>query len=235
MPHIDMIAFDFDGTLADSEKLMIPDMLVHLEEGYGVKLDIMDWISHGYLGLAGQKLVDKINYEHDVRIDLLEFEKEREHRAAILINLHGLNATPNLEIALNFVKNEGFKRCVVSNALRSKLSFSLPFVWHEEGTNLADYFGENYVSARDDVPHTKPAPDAYLFAAEMMGVKPENALAVEDSVGGAVSALNAGFITFGYVGTSYNHEEHAQVLKDNGVKYILWDWNDFPRMVHEIG
>lgn len=50
-----------------------------------------------------------------------------------------------------------------------------------------------YVSvSRDDVPSGKPAPDPYRKAAEILGVKPSRAVAVEDTETGIASALAAG-------------------------------------------
>ena len=47
----------------------------------------------------------------------------------------------------------------------------------------------------DDVERTKPAPECYLRAAELLGVAPGRALAVEDSLQGLASARGAGMET----------------------------------------
>ena len=46
--------------------------------------------------------------------------------------------------------------------------------------------------AQDEVEHSKPAPDLFLRAAELLGVAPEDCVAVEDSPTGVESALAAG-------------------------------------------
>ena len=48
----------------------------------------------------------------------------------------------------------------------------------------------------DSVPKGKPAPDVYLYAAEQLGVKPEDCLALEDSPNGARSAIAAGMTCY---------------------------------------
>jgi HAD superfamily hydrolase (TIGR01509 family) len=50
------------------------------------------------------------------------------------------------------------------------------------------------VVTRDDVARGKPHPDAYLRAAELLGVRPENCLAVEDSFNGIRAAHAAGMM-----------------------------------------
>src|SRR5487761_1222450 len=48
------------------------------------------------------------------------------------------------------------------------------------------------VLSAEDVPHSKPAPDIYLAAAERLGLRPERCVAVEDSTNGLRSAAAAG-------------------------------------------
>jgi HAD superfamily hydrolase (TIGR01509 family) len=44
----------------------------------------------------------------------------------------------------------------------------------------------------DEIEHGKPHPDAYLRAAELLGLAPEDTVAIEDSPTGAASAASAG-------------------------------------------
>lgn len=53
------------------------------------------------------------------------------------------------------------------------------------------------VVAGDDVSDPKPAPEAYLLAAEKLGVDIRNCVVFEDSPAGCQSALSAGAITIG--------------------------------------
>ena len=48
------------------------------------------------------------------------------------------------------------------------------------------------VVCREDAPRAKPAPDLYLRAVELVGVAPDEALALEDSPNGIAAAKNAG-------------------------------------------
>jgi HAD superfamily hydrolase (TIGR01509 family) len=55
---------------------------------------------------------------------------------------------------------------------------------------IAELF--NPVITVDDVAHGKPAPDAYLLAAQRLGVDPAQCVAYEDSGSGMTSAREAG-------------------------------------------
>ena len=62
-------------------------------------------------------------------------------------------------------------------------------------SGLARYFQATV--AGDEVAHGKPAPDVYLAAAERLGVRPADCLAVEDTGHGAASAVAAGMRVIG--------------------------------------
>ena len=61
---------------------------------------------------------------------------------------------------------------------------------HLERLGLRQYF--DCVQARDDVELTKPDPELYLSAVEILGAKPEEAIAFEDSPNGILAAKRAG-------------------------------------------
>ena len=57
--------------------------------------------------------------------------------------------------------------------------------------------GESFplIVAKDDVRQVKPAPDCYTLALERLGLKPDEAVALEDSPTGIASAKAAGIRT----------------------------------------
>jgi len=87
------------------------------------------------------------------------------------------------------------------------------------------------------VPTTKPDPAIYLHACKVIGKKPEECVAVEDSKSGTLSAVRAGIPTIGYVGSyggAVKQKEMAAVLKEAGVKVMMEHWKDFPKCLAEI-
>lgn len=63
---------------------------------------------------------------------------------------------------------------------------------HLRRADFTDFF--QVVIGGDMVEHSKPLPDIYLKACELLGVKPENAIAIEDSPNGIRSAAAAGML-----------------------------------------
>ncbi|HEX8630667.1 MAG TPA: HAD family phosphatase [Catenuloplanes sp.] len=96
-------------------------------------------------------------------------------------------------------------------------------------TGLASLFpaGVRY-SAEDSlpVPRSKPDPAVYLFAGQRLGCAGGQALAVEDSLPGAQSAVAAGFPTVGNVMFVPDGEraDRAEVLRRAGVCAIISSW-----------
>lgn len=88
-------------------------------------------------------------------------------------------------------------------------------------------------------PTTKPDPAIYLHACKVIGVKPEECVAVEDSKSGATAAFRAGIPCIAYVG-SYNgdkkQKELAGVLTGPGVecKNVMYNWSEFEKCLAEI-
>ena len=62
----------------------------------------------------------------------------------------------------------------------------------------------------DDVIRNKPAPDSYLFAAQRLGISPERALVIEDSLQGVAAAREAGMDVVAILrGRAPNFARHA--------------------------
>src|SRR5690606_15536346 len=63
---------------------------------------------------------------------------------------------------------------------------------HLRALGIRSYF--EAVATADDVEIGKPDPAVYRLAAERLGVRPEDALAIEDSPSGALGAVRAGLV-----------------------------------------
>ena len=87
-------------------------------------------------------------------------------------------------LTLKYLKEKGVKVGLATSTVRERATGYL------KAHHIDRYFDELVFG--DTVAHGKPAPDIYLKACEMLDVRPEEAIAVEDSVNGIVSAGRAG-------------------------------------------
>jgi beta-phosphoglucomutase-like phosphatase (HAD superfamily) len=103
-----------------------------------------------------------------------------------------------------------------------------------EATGLAGLFPPAVRFSAEDslpVPTSKPDPAVYVHAGERLGVGGDEALAIEDSVTGARSAIAAGFPTLGNVLFVPEGERDARTaaLRDAGVEAIVASWREVSR------
>jgi HAD superfamily hydrolase (TIGR01509 family) len=89
---------------------------------------------------------------------------------------------------------------------------------------------ERRFSAEDSLPRptSKPDPAVYLYAAGQLGVAPEHALAVEDSLPGAQSAVAAGITTIGNVTFVADGDRAARrdALLAVGATAVIASWDE---------
>ena len=93
-----------------------------------------------------------------------------------------LKPTPGI---VEFLETLDANRCVASSSDRERVCFSL------EVAGLIRFFDDKLFSSQQ-VARSKPSPDIYIYAAEKMGVTPEVALVIEDSIPGVIAACAAG-------------------------------------------
>jgi beta-phosphoglucomutase-like phosphatase (HAD superfamily) len=87
----------------------------------------------------------------------------------------------------------------VSNGSPDHVAFVL------DTTGLAPYFEDRCHSATQSCP-PKPSPRLYQQAMARLGVRPEQCLAIEDSVPGATAAVRAGITTLGFADLASREE-----------------------------
>ncbi len=124
---------------------------------------------------------------------------------------------------LQFLKNQGKTIAVVTGSaqesLIDRLNLSFPQIFRKE-----------LMVTAFDVKHGKPDPEPYLMGLEKAGVKPEEALVIENAPLGVESAVAAGITTIG-VNTGILTE---QDLKDAGSDIVLNDMAELLSILQEV-
>ncbi|MFE3188136.1 HAD family hydrolase [Nocardia sp. NPDC059240] len=182
MARLDAVLWDMDGTLLDSEKLW--DLaLRELAAEYGRELT--EEVRHALIGASGPNafriLFEGLGIEHTPET-VAQGSDWMEQRVTELF-AGPVPWRPGAREALELVRAAGIPMALVTNTKRSLAELGL--------NTLGREFFRATVCA-DEVPHGKPAPDLYLRAAELLGVDPETAVAIEDSPTGATAAQAAG-------------------------------------------
>jgi HAD superfamily hydrolase (TIGR01509 family) len=208
----ELIIFDCDGVLVDSERLSIRIDAVFLER-LGWRMPEAEIIER-FVGRSDADMRADIERHIGGPIppDIDEsFDRlYRDTFAAELTPVDGIRE------ALDLIPTP---RCVASSGDHAKIRRNLAL------TGLAGYFGERIFSA-DDVARGKPAPDLFLHAAATLGADPAHCAVVEDSVHGVEAALAAGMRTFAYAGGV----TPADRLARPGA-VVFTDMRDLPRLL----
>jgi HAD superfamily hydrolase (TIGR01509 family) len=194
---IELIIFDCDGTLVDSEPLsngVLAEQLTELGRPTTTE-EAMEL----FMGRSMLSALATMREELGVRLpeDFLPTYRKRMYAAFEA----ELEVIPGVREALDALPH---RKCVASSASREKTRFSLTH------TGLLHHFGDDLFSARQ-VENGKPAPDLFLFAARQLRVAPASCLVVEDSLPGVQAGVAAGMRTLAFA-----HRVEAQTLERAG-------------------
>lgn len=170
--------FDCDGTIVDSMPLHYAAWKQTLAEW---DCDFDERLFYAWGGRPVADIIAALNQQHSLQMPVAEVARIKEGRYHE--QLHQLQSIP--EVVEHIHAQYGrIPLAVVSGSRRNSVLGSLTAL------NLLDKF-ETLVCA-EDYANGKPAPDAFLLAAERLGVKPVNCLVFEDTDLGIQAAVAAG-------------------------------------------
>ena len=185
----DLVIFDCDGVLVDSERLSTA-LDVELLASLGWPITQREVIDR-WVGRTDAEMRAEIG-EHLGRDIGSEWEAFAERYVATFAER--LQPIPGVAGAVDAIHAAGYPTCVASSGDLAKIRRNLAT------TGLLDRFDDRLVSA-DDVERGKPAPDLFLFAARRFGTDPGRAAVVEDSRAGVAAGVAAGMRVFAYAGS----------------------------------
>jgi HAD superfamily hydrolase (TIGR01509 family) len=212
-PAPELIIFDCDGVLVDSE-LLSCQSLADILRLSGIDLSVAEALDL-FLGRSTKAVLQ--HYREQGRELPATFladlrERVRESFAASLQPIPGI-ATVLAKLPVPF--------CVASSSDLDRVRFSLATA------GLASYFDDRLYTA-EMVARGKPAPDLFLFAARQMRVAPARTLVIEDSISGVQAAKAAGMTVWGFVGGShYQGRDGHAILRAAGADRVFERMQDF--------
>ncbi|MFF4774151.1 HAD family hydrolase [Microtetraspora fusca] len=183
---VDLVIFDCDGVLVDSEPIAVRTHSAVLTElGWPISEAEVTAMFVGRSTASINELVEErlgpeLTREAETRF-------RRLHQEAVEA---GLTPVDGIVEALDAIT---LPTCVASSGSHDKMRHTLG------RTGLYHRFDGRIFSATE-VAMGKPAPDLFLFAAARMGVAPSRCVVVEDSRYGVQAARAAGMRAFGYAG-----------------------------------
>lgn len=199
MAQWDLIIFDCDGILVDSERIS-NSVFAEMARNHGANLtdeeaiEIFSGTNLGYCIEYVEKQIGKplpVGFENDYRAKSFEaFEK-------YLKPVEGVEEV---------IKRLNVPFCVASNGPKNKVEFNL------RNTNLLQYF-EGKIFSAHSINAWKPDPTLFLFAAQRFEASPQKCLVIEDSLSGVKAAISAGMTVFAFA-----HGKNIEILEKAGAR-----------------
>ncbi|HMQ08760.1 MAG TPA: HAD family hydrolase [Saprospiraceae bacterium] len=190
--EIDLVIFDCDGTLVDSEPIS-RKVVIELLDQYGIHMH-PDLYDHQF---AGTQMLNIYQYaqEGGIPIDMQTFEDQYRARLEELL----VEEVKPIEGAHQLLQTIQHSYCIASNGPKRKMKVTL------EACRLKSYFPDHTIHSAYDIEKWKPEPDLFLHAAQVHGVSEEKCLVIEDTIHGIQAARAAGMAVWGV--NIKNHRE----------------------------
>jgi len=218
--NFDLVIFDCDGVLVDSEVI---SCRAHAEtltrHGYPITADqVLD----RFLGMSDREA--RLTIESELGRALpADFETQMK-QAALRYYAHDLRNIPHIGETIAAID---LPKCVASSGTPEKIRHVL------EAAGLYHLLAPNIFSATQ-VRNGKPAPDLFLFAASQMATAPGRCLVIEDSVPGISGARAAGMTVLGFHGGSHCRPGYEDILRAAGAAAIFDDMRQLPDLLAQI-
>jgi HAD superfamily hydrolase (TIGR01509 family) len=178
---IELVIFDMDGLMFDSEKISIYAWR-RASEKYGY--DITEEIFKQTLGLNLEKIREIFckYFGEDCPYD--DIKTQRRYVIDQYIDEKGVPVKKGLFNLLEALKKLNIRTAVATSSSR---------VIAEKMLKLSEVFTYfDFIVCGDEVKKSKPDPEIFLIAADRLKCLPENCIVLEDSEAGIMAAFSAG-------------------------------------------
>lgn len=217
----DLVIFDCDGVLVDSEVISCRAHAAMLtRHGYPVT---EDQVLDRFLGVSDRdaRLAIEAETGRPLPADFETLMKQ----AALQSYADQLRPVPHMVETIAAIQ---LPKCVASSGTPEKIRHGLTCA------GLYDLVAPHVFSAVQ-VERGKPAPDLFLFAAEQMKAPPARCVVIEDSAPGIIGALAAGMTVLGFHGGSHCRPGYADRLRAAGAAATFDDMRELSRLIEQVG
>jgi HAD superfamily hydrolase (TIGR01509 family) len=219
--NLDLVIFDCDGVLVDSEVISCRAHAATLtRHGYPIT---DEQVLQRFLGVSDREA--RLIIETEMGRKLPDDFDAQVKEATLKFYAGDLKAIAHVADAIAAID---LPKCVASSGTPEKIRHGL------DCAGLYEQLAPHIFSAAQ-VTRGKPAPDLFLFAAEQMRAQPARCLVIEDSVPGVTGAVAAGMTVLGFHGGSHCRAGHADKLAKAGAALVFDDMRQLPDLVRRVG
>ncbi len=219
-----LLIWDFDGVIADSEKLWVQcwDELLTSEKNIRLsdteKSDLL-------VGVSDKTRRERLqNYIHGLILD--DDFMDKISKREIYLGTNFMVAINGVE---NVMANNNFEHCIATGATASQHKWKMTqFQWIKNYMSEIDFF------TVDMVEHGKPEPDIFLLAAKTKGYVPQDCIVIGDSINDFLAARSANMDCIAFIGATGNKtKEYAEKCKKTGVFDVCDNMDDVNKILNK--
>ncbi|SKA35622.1 haloacid dehalogenase superfamily, subfamily IA, variant 3 with third motif having DD or ED [Enhydrobacter aerosaccus] len=218
MRRPDLLIFDCDGVLVDSE-ILEHDVDAELLTRFGLTVTTRQLIER-FVGIARADMYRTL-FEEIGQPQPAGLLDEREAMVWARCDVD-LSAVAGVGAALDALSH--IPKCVASSSIPAKLTRKL------DAVGLTAHFAPHIFSTAI-VPRGKPAPDIYLHAARIAGATPSRCIVIEDSPHGVRGAKAAGMSAIGFCGAGHATDRLPAELEAAGADLVVMSMDELPAAI----
>lgn len=229
-----MLLIDFDNTMMATEQYAVPSLIDRFNQLYGDQIATpltLEIFKQHFHGQAREALCAHLSNHFKIKVDYPTLYADREwlmmrHLQAVD---GGIPMAPGLvETLTNLRERHGLHAALVSNNPIQRALTAMRFASNGQGDQLACLLGTRLFEAGE---RQKPLPDVYQRAMVQLGITPDRAIAIEDSVTGTRAAVAAGLTTLGFTGFADDKATAESALRTAGCVAVFDTWGDLPALL----
>lgn len=174
----ELIIFDCDGTLVDSEGIS-NTIIAELINESGIAITAEEAIEK----FRGTRFAKIVNFMEEATGKPIDYNFELEFRKRSKTKFE--NELQPIPGVIDFIEALPIPFCIASNGPQIKMETTLP------ATGLDKYFNNKNTFSAYDIGHWKPSPELFQYSALAMDCPIDKCLVIEDTISGAMGAVNA--------------------------------------------
>ncbi len=207
----DVFLFDFDGVVTDSEVYAFSTLRALVKDNFGILIDDSD--IEFTIGLDTYGTAEAVSRKYSIDLSGERLLSLLQSYPVYYTEYEGITAFPYLEEFFRCLKDKGYIIGIVSSTIRPHLDAALSRL------HLSSY--PEIVIGGDMVKQHKPDPEPYIMALRMLGKDAAEAVVIEDSPVGILSAKRAGLDVIAFCGSAVKQDIEAADIPVNGYDELI--------------
>lgn len=198
------IVFDLDGVIVHTDKYHYKAWKM-LADKEGIYFD--EIINNRLRGVSREEslkiILEKATKEYTEQEFSRMLEEKNNYYKELLSEMSPKDVSPMVLKTLNSLKNKGYKLAIGSSSKNTKFIL--------DKVNLLNFF--DAISDGTNIKKSKPDPEVFLYASNLLNISPNNLAVVEDAFAGIDAANEGGFLSIG-LGDAYSYEKTNIKIKE---------------------